>query len=507
MACTTILVGKDASYNGSTMIARNDDSPSGKFTAKRWTVVKAEEQPQVYKSIISHCEIMLPADPMGYTSMPNADITKEGIWAACGVNEAQVAMTATETISSNERVLAADPLVEYHPAEGSCPEQIGGIGEEDIVVITLPYIRSAREGVLRLGSLLEEYGTYEMNGIAFQDLDEIWWLETIGGHHWMARRVPDDAYVTMPNQLGIDEFDFVDALGEEGSQTAGEQKNFMCSSDLRDFVKENHLDLTLEGEFNPREAFGSHDDADHVYNTPRAWYMQRYLNPNSNIWDGRDADYRPESDDIPWCRVAERKITSEDVKYLLSSHYQGTPYDPYATYGDHTQNGAYRSIGINRNDFMALIEMRPDLPEECRVIEWIAYASNAFNTMVPFYANVTDTPEYLKNTTLTVSTDNFYWASRLIAALTDAGYKKNIFHIEHYQQAVVSKGRAIIKKFDAEIKKSIEEGKSEKDRMNLRMAANKEIAIMLQKETDDTLTHVLYEASNVMRNQYSRSDH
>lgn len=29
MACTTILVGKKASYDGSTMIARNDDSPSG----------------------------------------------------------------------------------------------------------------------------------------------------------------------------------------------------------------------------------------------------------------------------------------------------------------------------------------------------------------------------------------------------------------------------------------------------------------------------------------------
>ena len=27
MACTTILVGKKASYDGSTMIARNDDSP------------------------------------------------------------------------------------------------------------------------------------------------------------------------------------------------------------------------------------------------------------------------------------------------------------------------------------------------------------------------------------------------------------------------------------------------------------------------------------------------
>ena len=33
MACTTILVGKAASYDGSTMIARNDDSVSGHFTA------------------------------------------------------------------------------------------------------------------------------------------------------------------------------------------------------------------------------------------------------------------------------------------------------------------------------------------------------------------------------------------------------------------------------------------------------------------------------------------
>lgn len=100
-------------------------------------------------------------------------------------------MTATETITSNPRVLGADPLVE------------NGIGEEDIVSLVLPYIHNAREGVQRLGELLETYGTYEMNGIAFSDQNEIWWMETIGGHHWIARRVPDDAYVVMPNQLGL----------------------------------------------------------------------------------------------------------------------------------------------------------------------------------------------------------------------------------------------------------------------------------------------------------------
>ena len=114
MPCTTILVGKKASYDGSTMIARNDDSPSGQFTPKKFVVVHPEEQPKKYKSVLSHVEIDLPEDPMRYTAVPNA-LDGEGIWAAHGVNAAGVGMTATETITSNARVLGADPLVEYVP--------------------------------------------------------------------------------------------------------------------------------------------------------------------------------------------------------------------------------------------------------------------------------------------------------------------------------------------------------------------------------------------------------
>ena len=154
-----------------------------------------------------------------YTSYQNAE--KEASGGQSGVNEANVAMTATETITTNPRVQGADPLVVYQPAKDGQEEVPGGIGEEDIVCLVLPYIKSAREGVARLGHLLETYGTYENNGIAFQDADEIWWLETIGGHHWMARKVPDDVYVVMPNQLGIDTYDLEDALGE--------QKEYMCS--------------------------------------------------------------------------------------------------------------------------------------------------------------------------------------------------------------------------------------------------------------------------------------
>lgn len=493
MACTTILVGKKASYDGSTMIARNDDSPSGRFTPKKYVVVHPDEQPRKYISVLSHVEIDLPDNPMRYTAVPNA-LEGDGIWAANGVNEANVAMTATETITSNPRVLGADPLVVYQPARDGQEEIKGGISEEDIVCLVLPYIRSAREGVKRLGSLLEQYGTYEMNGIAFQDADEIWWLETIGGHHWIARKVPDDVYVIMPNQLGIDQFNLEDAFSE--------QKEYMCSADLKDFIEKYHLNLAMDGVLNPRDAFGSHDDSDHVYNTPRAWYMGRCLNPRTWRWDGPAADFTPYSDNIPWCMVPEKKVTVEDVKYVLSSHFQGTPYDPYAGYGESNMRGAYRSIGINRNDFMSLIQINDNRPDDIKAIQWLAFASNAFNVMVPFYADIETTPDYLSNTTGEVSTDNFYWSSRMIAAMADASYKKSIFHIERYQEHVLSKGHEIINRYDDMIQNEADTDKH----LALKHEANLAVADMLKAATSDTLGKVLYELSNEMKNAYSRSD-
>ena len=121
MSCTTLLVGKNASYDGSTMIARNDDS--GAFTPKKFIVISSKEQKRKYKTVISHLEIDLPDHPMSYTAMPNA-VKGKGIWAASGINEENIAMTATETITSNPRVLGADPLVEYDQENKCFVQQI-----------------------------------------------------------------------------------------------------------------------------------------------------------------------------------------------------------------------------------------------------------------------------------------------------------------------------------------------------------------------------------------------
>ena len=482
MPCTTILAGKAATNDGSTLIARNDD---GGFDTKKIIVVTPDKQPKKYKSVISHLEIELPDDPLPYTACPNVS-KKDGIWAACGINSAKVGMTATETITSNPRVAGADPMVKYIPKESKNGKEVpGGIGEEDLVVLVLPYIRSAREGVLRLGELLEKYGTYENNGIAFNDENEVWWLETIGGHHWIACRVPDDRVVIMPNQFGLDHFDFEDALGEG--------KNYLCSKDLKEFNEKNGLDLQPGKPFNPRLAYGSHSDGDHIYNTPRAWYMARYFLPRAYKWDGPDADYTPESDDIPWSMVPERRVTMEDVKYLLSCYYQGTPYNPYDK--NAALKGRYRVIGVPNSDISGILQIRGGSKQP---LEWMSMGGSGFTACFPFYPCVGKLPAYISETKDEVDTDYMYWNSRLIAALTDAHYFTAIMYDGRYQDAVMNGARAIITEYDGKYAENPDE--------KLLEEANEKILKLVQKESSKVLKQLLDNAGEHMKTRFHRGD-
>ena len=540
MACTTLLVGRRATNDGSTIVARNEDGEDFSFDPKKMIVVMPEDQPRTYTGVASHLTIELPDNPLRYTCTPNADPTN-GVWAETGINAANVSMSATETISANARVLGADPLVTYQPAVGKPgdanykPEVPGGIGEENLPTITLPYIKSAREGVRRLGMLVEKYGTYETNGVAFGDADEVWYWENIGGHHWIARRVPDDCYATIPNQLGIDDFDLADAFGE--------QREYLCSADLREFMATHHLDRTmgtpvssngrhahsagfgttvaLPTRFNPRKAFGTATPKDHIYNTPRAWYMQRRLNPSED-WDSPAARYTPESDDIPWCRVPEDKVSLEDVDFLLSSHFEGTPYDPYGTTGTAESRHRYRPIGVNRTGHMVAIQVRPYVPAANRTVMWVSFGSGPFTAAAPFYANVNDTPAYLRDTTPEVSTGNLYWTNRLIAVVADAHWYETNRFIEGYAEGVRAFGHRLIERTDEQLlARSDAESTDtnawpldgghgdEKDVQGVAdvlEAANDEMADYLREHTTKLLNDVLYTSSNLMHNSFAMSD-
>ena len=90
MPCTTVLVGRKASNDGSTMIARTDD---GHFDVKKLIVVEPKDQPRKYKTVNSHAVVELPDNPMRYTTCPNVD-KKDGLWLQSGVWRTQATLHA-----------------------------------------------------------------------------------------------------------------------------------------------------------------------------------------------------------------------------------------------------------------------------------------------------------------------------------------------------------------------------------------------------------------------------
>lgn len=389
--CTTILVGKKATIDGSTMIARSEDG-GRTIIPESFEVVTPEAQATSYTSVLSKQKIdeqdlAMPA--LRYTSAPDASGV-DGIWAAAGINSENIAMTATETITTNSRIQGVDPLLTE-----------GGLGEEDFVTLTLPYIHSAREGVLRVGYLLEKYGTYEMNGMAFSDKDDVWYLESIGGHHWAAVRIPDDAYVVAPNRFNIDEFHFND------------EDNYLAASDLEALIDEYHLNPDREG-YNLRHIFGSSTIKDAHYNNPRAWYVHNYFNPGS-VSDPADQEQ-------PFITYANRLITIEDISFLEASHYQDTPYDRYGDMGTLEEKKRFRPIGINRNFETHILQVRNDVPASLAGAQWLAFASNTFNVFVPFYTNVNQTPQRFK-TGAKFDLNQIFWLNKVISQLGDTNFK------------------------------------------------------------------------------------
>ncbi|TGA97519.1 C69 family dipeptidase [Sporolactobacillus shoreae] len=398
-ACTTVLVGKDATLDGSTMIARNGDSYDV-IVPKRFTVHPHEvlDQDEHYDSPCNHFQITLPRERLRYTAVPDREDRYE-TYPDAGINELNVGMSATESVYGNPRVLGYDPLVE------------NGIAEDSMVTVVLPYITSARDGVLRLGKIVEKYGSAESNGMLFSDKDEVWYMEIATGHQWVAQRIPDDSYAVVANQMAIQEIDPHD------------KDNFLLATHLIDFIEKYHLNTGFDT-INFRNIFGTQTVFDHHYNTPRVWYGQKYLNP--------EIEQDPMSDDLPFLRKANRKIGVEDIAYILSSHYQETPYDPLGT-GSEKEKTAFRAISLNRTQDSHILQIRPNVPDEIAGVQWLSLAVSAFSPYVPFYTNITSVPESYAVAPKKLSLDSAYWLYKMISVVVEPHYEAFLKEVLDYK--------------------------------------------------------------------------
>lgn len=429
-SCTSILIGKKASINGSVMIGRNEDA---KTAWPKHLAFNQHEQVKNnhFKSKDNKFEVDLPSEKFAYSSTPEWT-DKYGVFEEDGINEYGVAMSATESAYANDRVLAADPF-----------NTKSGILEEAMVTVILPYIKNARDGVKQLGKIVEEHGAAEADGILFGDQNEAWYMEIGSGHHWVAMRIPDDSYAVVANQLAIQEVNF-------------SSNSFMFSNDLQNFVYQNKL-WPKDKPFNFREIFGTHDDSDLHYNTPRVWYGQKMLTPS--------VQQDPQDFNLPFVRKADKPISPQDAQAVLSSYYQNTPYDLTSRKNKTTAN--FRPIAVATTQESHLLEINGK-----NYKHWLAMGIAAQSVYLPFYPQGTKVPTMYKYGKEKYSSNSAYWVFKLASTLADRNWTKYGTDLENAQDAANEKVNQI--RFAYDQKLAAEQDKIKK--INLYNEANAKMA-------------------------------
>lgn len=418
-ACTSVMVGKKASMDGSTFIARNEDRVLA-IEPKRFIVQPAVSgRDETYVSAYNGLTVKLPANGMRYTATPSGDQSK-GPNEEDGFNEANVGESATESVYANDRVLAYDPYVK------------NGLAEDSMTTLVLPYIHSAREGVKYLGDLMAKYGSAEGNGVQFSDQNEVCYMEIATGHQWVAVRIPDDCYAVAANQIAIEQIDFDDP------------DNYMWSPSIQEFVNLHGLNPDHD-QWNFRHIFGTNTKKDHHYNTPRVWFAQRYLNPVAA------ANQTPESADMPFIRKPERKIAVEDIQYILKSHYNETKYDPLGD-GDEHDRKTYRAISLSRTAQSNILQMRNNVDPKHAAIQWIALGVPSFNAYVPFFTNADDTDVSYRELPAKMDLKSAFWLNEALAMVVESHYNEFAEQDLDFQKELGEWARRKIHEVDKHVK-------------------------------------------------------
>src|SRR5574344_219569 len=451
--CTTMIVGKSQSADGSLICARSEDFDCEK--AKNLEIYEdTDSGPAEFMARDSTFRCQLPTKRLGYSAMP--DYSLPGHWGSAGFNTAGVGMSSTETIFSSDKALQCDPLVE------------SGIAENSVFNIILPYIHTAREGGERLGAMIEEYGSAEGYGVGFIDKNEIWYLETACGHRWLACKMPDENYFVTGNQSRFRQYD------------KNDKENYLASADLIEFAVEHGLYDPSEGEFDFHEAYERDVKLDTTYNYPRVFGLQKMFTPALKNDVTKNT--------FPVFAKAEKPIDLKAVRRAFRYHYDGTSHDPYLHSNPKEQ---YRPVSIFRTCQTHILTVRPWLPKEIGCCTYMAMGMADLGVFLPYYQGISSYPLAYTVGNDHSSNDSAYWKFRHVQALGMVDYNRYspIIH-ERYL------------KFEAEC----DERQREMEIQYMAICDSQPIAAkeLLQKFSDDILTRALVVTDELTENLFTR---
>ncbi len=434
-SCTDIIVGKDASVDGSVITSHTGCCPECRVHVVPAQTFKKGAKAPVYYGLQ---DVRKPLHEYGKIIGYIPQVEKTYAYFHTGypqMNEHQLAI-GESTLSQRDEL-----KVEF--GEG---KQIMTI--EQAQLFALQRCKTAREAIKLITSLVEKYGFLpscgpESEALCIADPNEAWVLEVFSvgidwtpesgkpGAVWAAQRIPDDHVAVVPNWSIIKEIELSNS------------DYFMASENyMQVAIDHGWYDPKSDKPFNWQEAYSP---------IPREWALSRFwlffstFAPNFKEWpnkkrttpfSGYDAyhQYFESISYYPFSVKPEKKLSVQDVIAFQRSVFEGTIYDmtsdtdwlipdgrggmklsPMATPFPTKDMRELLDITwrrmVSRGGYGMVAQIRGWLPASIGGVYWFYLDNQYASTYVPIYAGVQEiSPLYKTYDPDKFSDDSARWA-------------------------------------------------------------------------------------------------
>jgi dipeptidase len=465
--CTSIMVGKLATTDGSVITSHTCDGPY-----RTWLEIFPHSK---YEKGTVHSVYSGLLDPRE-TPWDMRNVKKTGEIPEV---EETYAFVNTAYPCMNEKQLAIGETTIGGRMELRNKDGIFYI--EELEKIALQRCRTAREAISLIGKLSEEYGYGDYaECITIADPKEVWQLEISGSGKgkpsaiWCAARIPDDHVGVSANIPRISTIDF---------------KNpdlFMYSSDLQTVAK----NLGYWDGKEPLKFWKVISSFGKPFGT-REFYILSTLAPSLKL--------SVDTTELPFSVKPEKKLSPRDVMRYFRETYEGTQFDitkdlvitvrkkdekgnvveekiksSAASYWmsyelrrlfNELKPGVVknrRAIAENYCSYSHIIQCRSWLPDEVGAVAWFSFDNPALSPRIPIFSGVLKLPESFSICgQLRYRTDAAIWSFRETNRLATINWSQGRTLIEPAVKELEDKAFEELPVIEKKVTELLKDGKSE----------------------------------------------
>ena len=422
-ACTSLLVGKKASADGSTIITYAADAHV--LYGCLETLPAADHE----KGAMREVREWDTNKPLGF--IPEVPHT----YSVVGyINEHQVTITES-TWGGRHELQDTTGLIDY----------------VSLMHIALQRSKTAREAIKVMTSLVAQYGYYsEGESFSIGDPNEIWVMDMIGkgnkekGAVWVAVRIPDDCIAAHANSPRIHRFPLKD------------KANCLYSKDVISFARKmgyfdgKNEEFDFAAAYNPTD-FGTLRGCD-----ARAWaFFNRFKDGMEKYLPYLDG--KKDAEIMPLYVKPDRKPSVRDIQAMMRDHFEGTPFDmtkdaganvlwdvpyrfrPMSFTIDGKKYFNERAIATQQTGFVLVSQMRSWLPNSIGGVMWFGVDDANTAVFIPMYCSLTKVPHsYAKGVgdLYNLNWEAAFWVNNWVANQAYSRYSLMIPDIRKVQNEI-----------------------------------------------------------------------